>query len=132
MTDTTSGATLALGPGATQTGTCPRCGRLSHDHRYRRRASARRAALLRDADDPGSDLSERAREFIRRTGGHRVPPGYEVSHEEPLYTLPRDERCTLDEPGNMKTQPRRVHRKRHRKCGDQFHTFKRSDYTHTR
>lgn len=132
MTDTTSGADIRRGGRVGPSHTCPRCGRKRHGQRYRRRVSARRAALLRDAEDPGSDLSERARAFIRRTGGYRVPPGYEVSHEKPLYTLPRDQRCTLDEPSNMKTQQRAVHRKRHEQCGDQFHDFRRDKYRHHR
>ena len=83
---------------------------------------------MRDANDPLSDLSPRARAFILRTRGRRVPPGYEVSHEKPLYTVPRGERCTLDDASNMKTQPRWVHRKRHEKCGDQFHEYPVEDY----
>lgn len=84
--------------------------------------------MLRDAEDPDSELSERARAFIRRTRGARVPPGYEVSHETPLYTKARGERCTLDRAENMKTQSRAVHRRRHQKCGDQYHRFRREDY----
>lgn len=130
MTDTTSGVDVRRRTRARRAQICPLCGRKRHDRRYRRRASARREALLRDASDPDSELSERARTFIRRTGGYRVPPGWEVSHEEPLYTLPRAERCTLDAATNMKTQPRSVHRKRHEKCGDQFHEYPIEDYQH--
>ena len=128
MTDTTSGVEPRRGRGGVEASVCPLCGRMRHERRYRRRASARREALLRDAEDPGSELSDRARAFIRRTRGARVPPGYEVSHETPLYTKPRGERCVLDRPGNMKTQPRAVHRRRHCKCGDQYHRFRREDY----
>ena len=130
MTDTTSGVDVGRSRSARRTKPCPLCGRKRHERRYRRRASARREALLRDAEDPESELSDRARAFIRRTGGYLVPPGYEVSHEKPLYTKPRAERCKLDEPSNMKTQPRAVHRKRHEKCGDQFHEYPIEDYQH--
>ena len=130
MTDTTSGVDVGRSRRAKRTKPCPLCGRKRHERRYRRRASARREALLRDAEDPESELSDRARAFIRRTGGYRVPPGWEVSHEKPLYTEARSERCKLDEPSNMKTQPRAVHRKRHEKCGDQFHEYPIEDYQH--
>lgn len=111
---------------------CRLCGRSDHSQLYRRRMTARREALLRDARDPKSGLSDRARAFIIRHDGHRVPWGYEVSHETPLYTEPRAKRCTLDTAENMKTQQRWVHRKRHKKCGDQFHEFRRSKYKHLR
>jgi len=132
MTDTTSGANVSRSGHRARSGPCPLCGRRQHDRRYRRRASARREALLRDAYDPHSGLSLRARAFIIRTGGYKVPFGYEVSHEEPLYTKARFERCTLDNASNMKTQQRTVHRKRHMQCGDQFHGYKREDYIHLR
>lgn len=128
MTDTTSGMDLRRRGRTSRRRECPLCGRGSHERRYRRRGSARREALLRDAEDPDSELSERARAFIRRTRGARVPPGYEVSHETPLYTKARGERCTLDRAENMKTQSRAVHRRRHQKCGDQYHRFRREDY----
>ena len=92
--------------------------------------TARREALLRDAQDPKSGLSTQARAFIIRTDGYRVPRGYEVSHEVPLYTKPRSTRCTLDEASNMKTQQRWAHRRRHKKCGNQFHRYRRSKYKH--
>ncbi len=130
MTDTTSGSNVSPRRRRARTHTCSLYGGKDHSRRYRRRMSARRVALLRDAHDPRSGLSPDARAFIIRTGGHRVPPGYEVSHEKPLYTEPRGNRCTLDEPDNMKTQPRWVHRKRHKKCGDQFHEFPHEDYKH--
>jgi len=130
MTDTTSGANIPRRRKAAREGPCPLCGRKRHDRRYRRRGSARREALLRDAEDPGSGLSPRARAFIVKFGGRRVPYGYEVSHEKPLYTKSRSTRCKLDRASNMKTQQKTVHRKRHKKCGDQFHEYKREDYRH--
>jgi hypothetical protein len=75
-------------------------------------------------------LSDRAREFIRKHNGNRVPRGHEVSHEEPLYTKPKSERCDLDKADNMKTQRRSEHRPRHEECGDQYHEFgPPSDYS---
>jgi Domain of unknown function (DUF4150) len=105
---------------------CPHCGRNAHDTgRYPRSKSERRKALLRDAEDVDADLDEDARQFIRDHNGDNVPPEHEVSHEEPLYTKPKGERCKLDKADNMKTQPTAEHRQRHRSCGDQFHDFPR-------
>lgn len=123
MTDTTSGARRARSR-TTGRALCPLCGRKDHSRNYRRRISERRKALLHDAADPNSGLSPTARRFIIKNNGNLVPDGYEVSHEEPLYTLPRAIRCTLDYAENMKTQRKSVHRKRHKQCGNQFHTFK--------
>ena len=120
MTDMTSGIDVGTVDHFVR-GLCPLCGRARHRGRYRRRKSARRKALLRDATDPNSSLSPRARAFILKRDGNRVPYGYEVSHETPLYTLPLAERCRLDSPQNMKTQRKSEHRPRHRRCGDQFH-----------
>ena len=103
---------------------CPKCGRKKHDTgRYPRSKAEKRKTLLRDAEDPNSDLAESARKFIRKHEGENVPPGYEVSHEEPLYTVPKADRCELDKADNMKTQPRKTHRDRHKRCGQQFHDF---------
>ncbi len=53
-----------------------------------------------------------------------MPKGYEVSHEKPLYTGKSvDEKRALDRASNMKTQQKHKHRKRHMKCGDQFHDY---------
>ncbi len=52
---------------------------------YQRNMSERKKALLRDANDPNSGLSNRARKFILDNKGNKVPKGYEVSHEKPLY-----------------------------------------------
>lgn len=105
---------------------CPHCGRKKHETgKYPRSKSERRKALLRDANDPKANLSSKDRKFIKDCNGDNVPPGHEVSHEEPLYTKPKGERCKLDKADNMKTQPRKDHRQRHRACGDQFHDFPR-------
>jgi hypothetical protein len=121
-------ATMSDAPvGSTTTGCpeqCPKCGRQKHDSgKYPRRKSERRKALLRDARDPTSELSQTARKFIGNTDGNNVPPGYEVSHEEPLYTVPKAERCELDVADNLKTQKRATHRARHKRCGQQFHDY---------
>lgn len=105
---------------------CLLCGRKRHDKTYERNSSERRKTLMRDADDPESGLSERARQYIRRHNGKRVPRGHEVSHEKPLYTVPHSRRCTLDKEWNMKTMRKSEHRQRHKKCGDQFHDFPQS------
>jgi hypothetical protein len=104
---------------------CPKCGRKKHDTTYRRTMAERRKALLRDAADPNSELSGTARESIRRSNGENVPTGYEVSHEEPLYTVDKKDRCELDVADNMKTQKKSTHRARHKHCGDQYHQFPR-------
>ena len=129
MTDVKSGA----GMGATQGGAvdaCPLWGRKAHATEYPRNKAARRAALKRDAIDSSSDLSAAARTFIIRHDGYKVPKGYEVSHEEPLYTMPNSERCKLDTADNMKTQPKPKHRERHDQCGDQFHDYPVELYKH--
>ena len=104
---------------------CPKCGRKKHDKKYRRSTSERKKALKRDANDPNSDMDDDAREFVKEHGGDLVPPGYEVSHEEPLYTVPHEERCELDKEDNMKTQPKGKHRARHKRSGQQYHDFPR-------
>ena len=82
--------------------------------------------MLRDADDPNSGLSQEARDYIKENKGKRVPEGYEVSHETPLYTKKTIEgKKELDKADNMKTQEKEIHRNRHRECGDQFHKFER-------
>jgi len=91
---------------------------------YPRNIKERKKALLRDADDPNSGLSPEAREEIKLTKGNKVPDGYEVSHEEPLYTRTTHEGKTeLDKADNMKTQKKETHRARHEKCGDQYHEY---------
>jgi hypothetical protein len=83
----------------------------------------RRKALLRDADDPNSGLTQEQRDFIKQHDGKKVPPGLEVSHEEPLYTRPPEERAGLDTAGNMKSQPTPEHRARHKVGGDQYEQY---------
>ena len=126
MTDTTSGAKPSrFVPQPGKAGVCPLCGRERHERVYRRRMSERRKALLRDAADSGSGLSRAARAFIVANDGQRVPKGYEVSHETPLYTRPAAKRCELDTAENMRTQRKAEHRGRHKHCGDQFHEHPR-------
>lgn len=105
---------------------CPNCGRKKHDTgRYPRSKSERRKALLRDAG-PQGDLPQNAKKFVKKHDGNNVPPGYEVSHEEPLYTeKDKSKRCKLDVAENMKTQKKKTHRERHKHCGDQFHDYPR-------
>lgn len=122
MTDATSGA-APPGSGGNDDEKCPKCNKKKHDKKFRRSKSERKKALLRDADDPDSGLSDTARAFIKKHKGDRVPSGHEVSHEEPLYTKPKSDRCELDTEDNMKTQRKSDHRKRHRRCGDQYHLY---------
>ena len=91
---------------------------------YQRNIEERRKALLRDAKDPNSRLSDRARRQIIKSDGRKAPKGYEVSHEKPLYTRTSNEgKKKLDVEKNMKTQRKSEHRKRHKQCGDQYHKF---------
>lgn len=92
--------------------------------KFRRSMAERRKALLRDAKDPDSGLSDSARDFINKNNGNKVPKGHEVSHEKPLYTrrTPAGKR-KLDKAENMKTQQKAAHRKRHKECGDQYHKY---------
>ena len=91
---------------------------------YQRNMSERQKALLRDADDPHADLSDEALEFIKKNNGTKVPENYEVSHEEPLYTRStKESKAEIDVADNMKTQPKDVHRARHKICGDQYHQY---------
>jgi len=123
MTDATSGANSPKPIPGAKPKNCPKCGRESHDKKYRRSKAERKKALLRDATDPKSGLSASARKFIIRTKGDKVPSGYQVSHEVPLATVPKKDRCDLDTADNMKTQPTKEHRQRHMVCGDQYHDF---------
>jgi hypothetical protein len=124
----TSGKTDAVG----QTKTAGNAGTRGNPNpnikpkKFYRSMSQRRKALLRDADDPNSGLSQEARDFIKKTDGKKVPEGYEVSHEEPLYTGKTiEQKKKLDVADNMKTQLKEIHRNRHKPCGDQFHDFPR-------
>lgn len=99
-------------------------GKTSAAPKYNRSMAERRKALNRDALDPNADLSDEARDFIKKNDGKNVPEGYEVSHEEPLYTRRTPEgKKEIDVADNMKTQPKDVHRARHKICGDQYHEF---------
>lgn len=92
--------------------------------KFSRSMSQRRKALLRDADDPNSGLSQKQRDYIKATNGNNVPPGMEVSHETPLYTAKTVEgKRALDVSDNMKTQNKAEHRARHKVCGDQYHDY---------
>jgi 5-formyltetrahydrofolate cyclo-ligase len=67
--------------------------------------SERAKALLRDAHNLDNDLTKKARDFIKKNKGKKVPKGYEVSHEIPLYTRRTAAgKRKLDKVGNMKTQ----------------------------
>ncbi|MDO6519030.1 hypothetical protein [Zobellia uliginosa] len=91
---------------------------------YKRSSAERRKTLFRDAKDPKSGLSDRARKQILDSDGKSVPKGYEVSHETPLYTAKTNAgKKSLDKSGNMKTRRKSTHRKRHKVCGDQYHEF---------
>jgi len=86
----------------------------------------RKKTSLRDANDPNSGLSQEARDFIKNNNGNKVPKGHEVSHETPLYTEKTVEgKKKLDVEKNMKTSDKKIHRSRHKSCGDQFHDFPR-------
>jgi hypothetical protein len=86
--------------------------------------SERRKALLRDADDPNSGLSQEARDFIKKTNGKRVPENYEVAHKVPLYTeKTMDGKQKLDIADNMETILKKIHRDSHKKCGYTYHKY---------
>lgn len=92
----------------------------------RRSIAERRKALLRDAEDPNSKLTQEQRDFIRSTNGERLPPGLEVSHEVPLYTgNDIAEKQALDKSENMIAMDKSEHRARHVVCGDQYHDYSR-------
>lgn len=94
---------------------------------FRRSMSERRKALLRDAKDPTSDLTEVQRKFIIDNNGYKVPEGVEVSHKIPLYTAKTAEgKKALDISDNMRTQQKTTHRNRHKVCGDQYHEYPRN------
>jgi hypothetical protein len=92
--------------------------------KFRRSMAERRKALLRDAADPNSGLSKKARDEIKKSKGKNVPKGHEVSHEIPLYNARTVAgKRKLDKAKNMKTQRKSDHRPRHKICGDQYHKF---------
>ncbi|SMB87955.1 Zn-binding Pro-Ala-Ala-Arg (PAAR) domain-containing protein, incolved in TypeVI secretion [Pasteurella testudinis DSM 23072] len=97
---------------------------VSQKEKYHRNLSERRKALLRDAKNPKTDLDNKARQYIQDNNGKKVPKGYEVSHEEPLYTADTiDKKKKLDIADNMLTQRKDKHRMRHKICGEQYHIF---------
>ena len=59
-------------------------------------ATSLKSRPARSSLSAGAGLTPEEREFIKKTDGRRVPPGLEVSHEEPLYTVPSEERGALD------------------------------------
>jgi hypothetical protein len=96
---------------------------------YNRNMAERRKTLLRDAKDSNSGLTNEARAYIIENNGNKVPPGYEVSHEIPLYTEKTIEgKQGLDMDSNMKTEKEIPHRKTHQKCGTTYHAFPPADY----
>ncbi len=96
---------------------CPLCGRKKHDKKYPRSHAERRKSLL--ASLKRTDLPPSIKNFIQATDGNNVPPGYEVSHDPPLYTLPKSERCKLDKAKNMTLMTRAEHRALHAPDGAQ-------------
>jgi len=95
-----------------------------YNQRFYRSRAERRKALLRDAEDPNSPLDDKARQYIRDTNGNNVPEGYEVSHDEPLYSGKTYEaKKKLDIADNMETLPTQEHRDLHKECGATFHDF---------
>jgi len=98
----------------------------SRKAKFYRSMSERRKALLRDANDRNSGLSQEARDYIKKHNGNKVPEGHEVSHEKPLYTAKTIEgKKELDKADNMKTMEKKAHRTRHKECGDQYHKYPR-------
>ncbi|MBC8017396.1 MAG: DUF4150 domain-containing protein [Verrucomicrobia bacterium] len=94
--------------------------------KFYRSKSERRKTLKRDAEDSNSQLDQKARDHIKETDGKKVPGGYEVSHDTPLYTERTIEgKRSLDTADNMTTMPKNNHRDLHKTCGDSFHDFPR-------
>jgi len=93
--------------------------------KFNRSAAERRKALLRDAQDPNSGLSDRARKQILRFNGKKVPKGYEVDHVKPLYTKQTIEgKKALDNVDNLKTIRKSEHKKLHTKCNkEKYHKY---------
>lgn len=102
---------------------------------YNRNMSERKKALLRDAKDYDSGLSDDARKYIKDTNGNKVPDkkynkdytgidDYAVHHEEPLYTEKSLEgKKALDKSDKMKTIPKQDHIDTHSYCGNTYHKF---------
>ena len=101
-------------------------GRKEDSGKYQRSMAERRKALLRDAKDPNSGLTQEQREFILKHDGNRVPDRMQVHHEPPLYEAKTNEaKAKLDIAENMKTVPKPDHTDLHRVCGDIYHYYPR-------
>ncbi len=98
--------------------------------KFNRSAAERRKALLRDAKDPNSGLSDRARKQILDSNGKKVPKGYEVDHKKPLYTKKTIEgKRKLDKADNLKTIRKSEHKKLHTKCNKvKYHKYPPNRY----
>ena len=98
--------------------------RVAKEAKFRRSMAERRKALLKDAKDPNSGLTQEQRDFILENNGNKVPPGMEVSHDTPLYSAGSDEeKAALDNADNMTTMNKDDHRALHMVCGDTYHAF---------
>ena len=97
---------------------------------FKRNISERKKALLRDAKDPNSELSDKARKEITKSNGNKVPKGYEVDHTEPLYTRKTNEgKQSLDKAENMKTMRKSEHKKLHTPCNKiKYHKYSPNKY----
>jgi len=94
---------------------------------FKRSKSERKKALLKDAKDPNSGLSDRARKQILDSNGNKVPTGYEVDHKKPLYTEKSVKgKESLDKIDNMQTIRKSEHKKLHTPCNrTKFHKYPR-------
>ena len=54
---------------------------------------------------------------------NKVSDSWEVSHKEPLYSLPIEERHLLDTADNMELITKEVHRAMYIICGDAYYQF---------
>ncbi|MFD2287258.1 DUF4280 domain-containing protein [Pedobacter petrophilus] len=97
---------------------------------FKRSISERKKALIRDAKDPNSGLSDKARKEILQSKGDNVPKGHEVDHTEPLYTgRSIAEKQALDKEYNMKTMRKSEHKKLHTRCNKvKFHKYPPENY----
>lgn len=107
---------------------------------YQRNMSERKKALLRDAKDPNSGLDQKARDYINKHNGRKVPNSknkdydgdidYEVDHKEPLYTGKTiEEKMMLDTEDNMQTISKSKHRELHKFCNEEkYHRYPPGKY----
>jgi len=105
--------------------------------KYRRNKAERKKALERDANDPNSNLTPEAKEYIKKHKGNKVPDktynqdykgdvDYAVHHNEPLHTRGTiEDKKAIDKASNMEVIPKNDHVDTHRPCGDSFHDFPR-------